>query len=99
MDNTTLSTTSNSKQEKETWKVIKGFSNYEVSTLGKLRNKGTKVQLKLNEKGGYYHVSITNNEKKSKSMKIHRLIALTFIPNAENKETVNHIDHNKLNNK
>jgi hypothetical protein len=31
-------------------------------------------------------------------MLLHRLVALTFLPNVDNKETVNHIDHNTLNN-
>ena len=33
-----------------------------------------------------------------KNWYVHKLVALTFIPNPENKETVDHIDRNKLNN-
>lgn len=36
--------------------------------------------------------------KKIKKCKVHRLIALTFLPNPENKPTVDHIDRNKENN-
>ena len=33
-----------------------------------------------------------------KSVSVHRLIALTFIPNPDNKPTIDHIDRNKQNN-
>lgn len=46
---------------------------------------------------GYYHVDIQENGKATK-FALHRLLALHFIPNPENKRTVNHIDGNKLNN-
>lgn len=42
---------------------------------------------------GYSQVSIKN-----KKRFVHRLVALTFISNSENKPEVNHIDSNKLNN-
>jgi len=83
----------------EVWKMVEGFSNYEISNLGNLRNKAKKICLKPSIKSGYYGTSIVNNENKRFSMKIHRLVAITFIPNPLNKETVNHKDHNKLNNK
>jgi hypothetical protein len=43
---------------------------------------------------GYNYVSFT---KFSKKLKVHRLVALAFIPNPENKEQINHIDGNKQN--
>lgn len=47
---------------------------------------------------GYLIVS-TNIDNKSKSNAVHRLVAITFIPNPLNKPYVNHIDCNKTNNK
>ena len=86
------------KSDSEVWKELKDYSNYEISSFGNLRNKNTKKHLKLSSKGGYFGTCIKNNNSERKSMKIHRLVALTFIPNPENKYTVNHKDHNKSNN-
>ena len=36
--------------------------------------------------------------KERKTSSVHQLVALTFIPNPKQKRTVNHKDHNKLNN-
>ncbi|MGH1111211.1 MULTISPECIES: HNH endonuclease [Bacillus cereus group] len=46
---------------------------------------------------GYYKVTLTNNGKQ-KNYQVHRLLALAFIPNPENKPSINHIDGNKGNN-
>ena len=81
----------------EVWKILDNFSKYEISSFGNIRNKLKNV-LKPTLKSGYYCVGIRNNENKTCPMKIHRLVALTFIPNPENKYTVNHKDHNKENN-
>lgn len=46
---------------------------------------------------GYLCVKLRKNGK-HKTFGVHRLVALTFIPNPLNKKEVNHIDHNPQNN-
>lgn len=82
----------------EVWNTLDNFSKYEISTFGNIRNKTSKNILTLNIKSGYLCTSLTNDNGDRKSVKTHRLVALSFIPNPLNKETVNHKDHNKLNN-
>jgi len=80
------------------WKDIKGFDNYEVSTDGQVRNKKTGKVLKPRvNRGGYLSVVLYSNGK-AISKYIHRLVAIAFIPNPENKPEVNHIDEDKTNN-
>jgi len=81
----------------EEWRTINQFPNYDVSNFGNVRNNKTTKMMKLCRKSGYYHVSLTNEICK-KTLKVHRLVALTFIENPENKSDVNHKDKNKLNN-
>ena len=88
-------------RELEEWKYIKGYENlYEVSTFGNVRRASNKKQLKpkLPKKPKYYLVILYKNST-AKTIRIHRLVAETFIPNPENKPQVNHIDGNKLNNR
>lgn len=49
------------------------------------------------DKDGYWRTTFTV-EGKQKHFGIHRLVALTWISNPENKPTVDHIDHNLNNN-
>ena len=82
----------------EIWKTIDNFSNYEISSCGNIKNKTTNNILTPNIRSGYANISIKNDENKYVHMRAHRLVALAFIPNIDNKLTVNHKDHNKLNN-
>jgi hypothetical protein len=81
----------------EQWKQIQDFPNYQISTFGNVKNIITNKLLKPSNKGGYYNISLVNSYCK-KTVKIHRLVAITFIPNPENKSDVNHKDKNKKNN-
>ena len=73
----------------EEWRVITEFPNYDVSNLGNIRNNKTNKLLKPCIKGGYSNISLKNGPIK-KSLKIHRVVALSFIPNPENKPYVDH---------
>jgi len=82
----------------EIWKEITGFSNYEISSNGNVKNKENQKILKPSVKSGYLCISLTDRNFTRHSVKIHRLVALNFIPSPENKETVNHKNHNREDN-
>jgi len=85
-----------SMAEIEEWKHIDGYKIYDVGSFGRIRNKKTGRILKASNKGGYYSVGLSN--KKINTYQVHILVAKAFIPNPENKYTVNHKDKNGLNN-
>ena len=47
---------------------------------------------------GYYIHSLRQDTNKPKFVPLHRIIAMAFIPNPDNKPEVDHIDRNKQNN-
>ena len=71
---------------------------YRVEENGSVYNikNGRKRKPVVNSKG-YRVVGLYTNGKEKK-ISIHRLVALTYIPNEDNKPQVDHIDRNKLNN-
>jgi|688.fasta_scaffold349376_2 hypothetical protein len=76
--------------ENEIWKNITDYENYQISNLGRVKNTKTNYFLKYHlDIQGYQNISIRKNNK-TKTLKIHRLIAIYFIPNPENKQTINH---------
>jgi hypothetical protein len=81
----------------EEWRVVEGFIEYEVSNMGNVRRDG-KVLKSIISNNGYMIIGLyTNSTCKTKT--IHKLVALAFIPNPDNKLTIDHIDRNKLNNR
>ncbi len=83
----------------ENWKQIKGYEGlYEVSDTGKVRRDGHILKPCVIDRGkGYLSVALSK-EGKVKKYLVHRLVATAFISNLQNKEQVNHIDGNSLNN-
>lgn len=82
----------------ENWKTIPDFPDYEASRDGRIRNTKTHNVLSPNTVQGYYQVMLYRDGTKVPCT-VHRLIALTYVPNPENKETVNHKNHNPIDNK
>ena len=85
--------------ENEIWKTIEGCEDYQISNLGKVKNiKTNKFLNSYLDNQGYEKISLCVNNK-TKNFKKHRLIAIYFIPNPENKLTVNHINKIKNDNR
>lgn len=77
---------------------------YKIDEDGKIYSmprNGTKkevIEIKSGKSGCGYYVCILQKNGNKKAFLVHRLVALNFIPNPENKPHVNHKDGNKQNN-
>ena len=78
----------------EIWKEVQGFDGYEISNLGRVKSNKTNKILKLQNMNGYKSVWMNY-----KTPKVHRLVAMMFIPNPDNLLVVEHLDDDKTNNK
>lgn len=96
----------------EVWKTINGYNErYEVSNYGNVRSKDMIVNGRLkdchkikgrilkpcNDKEGYKNIVLCIN-KKRKTFRLHRLVAIAFIPNPDNLPEIDHIDGDRTNN-
>jgi hypothetical protein len=79
---------------------IKNYETYAINKKGEVLDLRSKKLLKQypNFKAGNYLQVALINENGYKSFRVHRLVAETFIPNVDNKPTVDHIDRNRHNN-
>lgn len=99
-------------ESEEKWKTIDGFPDYEISNKGSVRSKGmyrpskngsfafhrSTVLHPAQLRAGYQNVILSECGKRKNAL-VHRLVALAFIPNPENKPQVNHINGNKVDNR
>ena len=82
------------------WKDIPNYEGiYQVSNDGLIMNLQTNTlkQPSLNEKG-YLRICL-NKKCKSKTFKVHRLVAKAFLPNPSNLPEINHINGDKTDNR
>lgn len=80
--------------------IYKDYRNSKTAVIKGIakQKRGDVIMQPFIKKTGYYTVSLTKDHKKKTKM-IHQLVAKAFIPNPENKEMINHIDCNTLNNR
>ena len=95
------------------YKSIKGYEGiYEVNEIGKIRSidrkvkskngrtihyKGKELKLKMN-KDGYLNVNLNKNGI-SKTWRVHRLVAETFLKNPDNLPEIHHKNHDRRDNR
>ena len=90
----------------EIWKNVseieglEEFNNYEVSNMGRVRSlKGEVKILNLYDNGTGYRVVFLYSKGKRKKMRVHRLVAMAFIENANpNRIEVNHLNKDRADN-
>ena len=83
----------------EQWKKHPEFDNYQISNLGRVwSERRQRIMSIFKQNFGYWLIQIVDNNGKSTRFLVHRLVALTWIPNPSNKKYVNHLDGNKANN-
>ena len=87
------------------WRDIPGYEGlYQVSDDGRVKsiarqgNAAPGERRRTPDAYGYLQVSLYRDKKYIRA-KVHRLVAMAFIPNPENKPQVNHIDGDKANNR
>lgn len=85
---------------KEVWKPISGYENlYEVSNLGRVKSikyhTNRVLKPKTNKK---YNCNNLCKHSVTSTIDVHRMVAIAFVPNPDNKPHVNHIDNNRRNN-
>tara|TARA_R110001592_G_C12846885_1_gene721455 strand:+ start:52 stop:603 length:552 start_codon:yes stop_codon:yes gene_type:complete len=89
----------------EIWKPLVGYEEiYKISNFGRIWSivrrggGGCFKKINFNKITGYYSVHLDNMDG-GKKVYLHRLIALNFIPNLENKPCVDHINRNRQDNR
>ena len=84
----------------EIFRVIKEYPMYSVSTEGRIMKNATRKIMKPSKmRNGYMQINLFTKDGRRKKELVHRLVAITFIPNEHNLPAVNHIDRIRDNNR
>lgn len=76
---------------------IETLPKYKLRKNGRKDNRRGKIIKPAKDRYGYLRATFSNNNKR-KSYYVHRLVAMAYLPNYDDKLQVNHKDGNKLNN-
>ena len=93
----------------ETWLDVVGYEGcYQVSDYGRVKSVARisaqnhhlreRIRKPETDKDGYQIVNLCKDGK-VRLHKVHRLVAMAFIKNTDNRDQINHIDGNKANNR
>jgi len=83
----------------EQWLPVQGYEGlYEVSNMGRIRNRYGRILKQEDKTGSEYKRVHLCKSNRAKHHSVHRLVAIAFVPNESGGEVVNHLDHNKANN-
>ena len=77
----------------EIWKDVNitEYRKYQVSNLGRVKNKDGSIKTQYKNNVGYLCVDLCNKGKR-KQYRVHRLVMITFCCNDNIKLDINHID-------
>jgi hypothetical protein len=67
----------------EEWKEVEGYTSYMVSNTGIVKEKQTGRVMPQTINGGFWCTNLISDYGKSSLCKVHRLVAIAFIPNPE----------------
>lgn len=85
--------------DEKDWREIKGYEGlYWVNQYGDVKNKDGLLLKQAINTSGYKYVRLCKYKRQYKWFFIHRLVAMSFLENPENKPDVNHKDGDKFNN-
>ncbi len=82
----------------EEWRKIIDFPNYEISSLGNVRNAKLNKPMTINRSDPRWLRVRISCEGKATTKRVHRLVAEAFVPNPEGHDVVYHKDGNVENN-
>ena len=87
----------------EEWRDVSGYSGYKVSSFGRVcsfkRTREGEIKTQVRNNHGYMCVALRDENYIQHNILVHRLVADAFIPNPDHKETVNHINEDKTDNR
>jgi len=83
----------------EEWRDIPGYGDYEISSFGHVRKGAILMSPAIHCKSDYKYLTISlTKDGRQDTHIVARLVALTYIPNPDNKRTVDHVNRNSFNN-